>query len=276
MPYPGHDIVASFKLEKPISVLEDNIAQLEADILDEIEVPSTKVVVLSLEDSFGSNVTDVIFGVDSESKYSSLSSTTQSLIQASFRVSELIYQPYKFKRSTVAPPATVQDICSAGCWDYSLQAEAEAHSLGESPAPASAPITHSSPSPIPPPPPRTRSCPPLSVKGPAPKISATPPVKSGARPPGCRFGLKGQQRGKTPEASSVAPAAAPKISPHFSIPPPHPQGNHRHLLFIRFLLLVLFRMLFLPNVHPPSVSEADPEPPDRSQPFAPSPSPCEY
>lgn len=41
--FPGHDIVASFMLEKPVSLLEDHTLQLEDEILDEISVSGTKV-----------------------------------------------------------------------------------------------------------------------------------------------------------------------------------------------------------------------------------------
>lgn len=42
-----HDIVASFKLKKPVSLLEDNILQLEEDIFNEIDYPTIKVLALS-------------------------------------------------------------------------------------------------------------------------------------------------------------------------------------------------------------------------------------
>lgn len=41
--FPGHDIVASFMLEKPVSFVNDNILQLADDIFDEISVSHTKV-----------------------------------------------------------------------------------------------------------------------------------------------------------------------------------------------------------------------------------------
>lgn len=41
--YPDHGIVASFNVLKPLSLLEDNILQLENDILEEIGLPHTKV-----------------------------------------------------------------------------------------------------------------------------------------------------------------------------------------------------------------------------------------
>lgn len=41
--FPGHDIVASFMLEKPTSFVKDNILQLADDIFDEISVSHTKV-----------------------------------------------------------------------------------------------------------------------------------------------------------------------------------------------------------------------------------------
>lgn len=43
---PDHYIVASFNLSKPVSLLEDNILQLEDNIFDEIVAPSTKVLAL--------------------------------------------------------------------------------------------------------------------------------------------------------------------------------------------------------------------------------------
>lgn len=44
--FPDHHIVASFNLSKPVSLLEDNILQLEDNIFDEIIAPSTKVLAL--------------------------------------------------------------------------------------------------------------------------------------------------------------------------------------------------------------------------------------
>lgn len=41
--FPGHDIVASFMLEKPVMFVNDNILQLADDIFDEISVSHTKV-----------------------------------------------------------------------------------------------------------------------------------------------------------------------------------------------------------------------------------------
>lgn len=48
--YPDHYIVASFNLWKPVSLLEDNILQLENDIFDEIVAPSIKVSALFFSD----------------------------------------------------------------------------------------------------------------------------------------------------------------------------------------------------------------------------------
>lgn len=45
--FAGHDIVASFIVNKSVSVLEDNILQLTEEIFDEIEAPSTKVPISS-------------------------------------------------------------------------------------------------------------------------------------------------------------------------------------------------------------------------------------
>ncbi|KAB5551644.1 hypothetical protein DKX38_008955 [Salix brachista] len=79
-----HDIVASFLVNKSASLLEDNILKLQDDIFDEMNVPNTKVVVLSLEPFAGSNITKVMFGVDPLQNDSKISSTDQSLIRGLF------------------------------------------------------------------------------------------------------------------------------------------------------------------------------------------------
>lgn len=82
--FKDHEIVASFNLMKPVSLLQDNILQLEEDIFAEINIPS-EVVVLSLEPLQGSNTTRVVFAVDPEEKNSKLSETAESLIRGSFK-----------------------------------------------------------------------------------------------------------------------------------------------------------------------------------------------
>ncbi|XP_073043191.1 uncharacterized protein [Primulina eburnea] len=75
--YEGHDIVASFMLKKAASFLEDYITLLEDDIFDEMSFLTTKVEIISLESSAGSDLTKVVFAVESDV-------TTQSLIKDSF------------------------------------------------------------------------------------------------------------------------------------------------------------------------------------------------
>ncbi|KAK8689016.1 hypothetical protein V6N13_087747 [Hibiscus sabdariffa] len=82
--FKDHDIVASFKVEKPVSFLGDNIVQLENDIFDEIGFPTSKVVILSLEPLNEPNVTKVVFGVDPDARYSKISPTAESLTRSSF------------------------------------------------------------------------------------------------------------------------------------------------------------------------------------------------
>lgn len=82
--YKGHTIVARFTLKKTAAYLKDNVEQLETDIYYELEAARTKVTVLSLESLPGSNETDVVFGVDPESKHSSIAPAELSLIRASF------------------------------------------------------------------------------------------------------------------------------------------------------------------------------------------------
>ncbi|KAK4377869.1 hypothetical protein RND71_004165 [Anisodus tanguticus] len=80
--FRGHDIVASFMLEKPASLMEEYTVQLEDDIFDEISVSNTKVEIISLESIAGSNITRVVFAVDSDSKNTRISPTALSLVRS--------------------------------------------------------------------------------------------------------------------------------------------------------------------------------------------------
>lgn len=82
--YRGHDIVATFDVERPVSLLEDNIKQLQTDIFEEFPIPSIKVDILSLEPLSGSNRTKVVFGLDPDAADSEIPSTYVSLIRSSF------------------------------------------------------------------------------------------------------------------------------------------------------------------------------------------------
>ncbi|MCE3049371.1 hypothetical protein HAX54_044720 [Datura stramonium] len=84
--YKGHDIVASFMLEKPVSFVKDNILQLADDIFDELSVSHTKVKIISLENIAESNITEVIFAVDSEVKNGRVSLTALSLVWSEFEI----------------------------------------------------------------------------------------------------------------------------------------------------------------------------------------------
>ncbi|RDX63918.1 hypothetical protein CR513_57587, partial [Mucuna pruriens] len=80
----GHDIVASFIVNKSVSLLEDNKLQLANEIFDEIDAPSSKVAILFLYALPGPNKTRVVFSVDPDDKYTEMSSAVISLIKASF------------------------------------------------------------------------------------------------------------------------------------------------------------------------------------------------
>ncbi|PIA28451.1 hypothetical protein AQUCO_06900015v1 [Aquilegia coerulea] len=54
---------ASFRLQKPVSLLVPHTKTLEDDIMDEIGLPKTKVSILSIHQAATSNWTDVVFGV---------------------------------------------------------------------------------------------------------------------------------------------------------------------------------------------------------------------
>nr|DAD24564.1 TPA_asm: hypothetical protein HUJ06_026028 [Nelumbo nucifera] len=56
-------VQASFRLQKPVSVLVHHLQTLESDILGEIGVPNTMVSILSMHQSIASNCTNVVFGL---------------------------------------------------------------------------------------------------------------------------------------------------------------------------------------------------------------------
>ncbi|KAK4272409.1 hypothetical protein QN277_020973 [Acacia crassicarpa] len=98
--YKDHDIVATFVVGKPVSLLQDNILQLEQDIFEETGVPFTKVVILSLDPYPGTNVTKVVFAFDPDGEYSEMSSAAVSLIRSSFE-SLVIRQSFLYLASNL-------------------------------------------------------------------------------------------------------------------------------------------------------------------------------
>ncbi|XP_021749272.1 uncharacterized protein LOC110715008 [Chenopodium quinoa] len=80
--YRGHTIVASFRLKRPVSFVEDNIEELEGGIYEDFGAANAKVAILSKESS-GLNSTDIVFAIDPVFK-NSISSAQLSLIRASF------------------------------------------------------------------------------------------------------------------------------------------------------------------------------------------------
>ncbi|KAF7146151.1 hypothetical protein RHSIM_Rhsim04G0117900 [Rhododendron simsii] len=108
--FGDHDMVASFMLKKPVSLLQDNILQLEGDIFDEIEAPTIKVSaveILSLKPVSGSNFTTVVFAVVPDEKNTRVSSTIQSLIRASF-VSLVQQYPLRLNASLFGEPSSFE------------------------------------------------------------------------------------------------------------------------------------------------------------------------
>ncbi|XP_023543451.1 uncharacterized protein LOC111803332 [Cucurbita pepo subsp. pepo] len=83
-PYRGHDILATFNVERPVSLLRDNVEQLQTDIFEEFPIPSIKVDVLYLDSLSGSNCTKVVFSLDSDTDDSEISQTYLSLIRSTF------------------------------------------------------------------------------------------------------------------------------------------------------------------------------------------------
>ncbi|XP_077242604.1 uncharacterized protein LOC143883130 [Tasmannia lanceolata] len=80
----GAHILASFKLQKPVSLLNANRLKLETDVFDEIAVPNTTVLVTSLEPLAGSNWTNVVFGVWPYGENSTISLPSLSLLRDTF------------------------------------------------------------------------------------------------------------------------------------------------------------------------------------------------
>ncbi|KAF6149465.1 hypothetical protein GIB67_017003 [Kingdonia uniflora] len=81
--FKGHSVVASFKLQRPESMLNANIRQLEYDIFEELGIPDSTVAVISLQPLAGSNSTNVVFAIV-PSTYPRISSASLSLLRASF------------------------------------------------------------------------------------------------------------------------------------------------------------------------------------------------
>lgn len=80
----GADIVASFRLQKTVFQQNANIPQLQYDIFDEIGVPNSLVMVMSLEPLTVLNMTNVVFGIWPYPKNSTISATGLSILKSSF------------------------------------------------------------------------------------------------------------------------------------------------------------------------------------------------
>ncbi|XP_065019375.1 uncharacterized protein LOC135645176 [Musa acuminata AAA Group] len=78
------EVVASFRLQKPVALLNANIGKLQFDIFEEIGVPDSSVAVIYLEPLGGSNWTNVVFGVWPYPRNSTLSTTGLSILRESF------------------------------------------------------------------------------------------------------------------------------------------------------------------------------------------------
>ncbi|PPS10652.1 hypothetical protein GOBAR_AA09996 [Gossypium barbadense] len=263
--FKDHDIVASFKVEKPVSFLGDNILQLENDIFDEIGFPTSKVVILSLEPLTESNVTNVVFGVDPDARYSKISPTSLSLIKSSFEYlvihqaslsltkslfgDSYFFEVLKFPGGiTVIPPQSaflLQKVqihfnftLNFSIYQIQLYFDELRSQLKSGLHLAPNEVRHNK-----------------------------------ANPPGSQHGNK-RIKGKPREEPNLAPAATPKVSPHHSAVPPnvHPSALAPKPKPITYLAPTSSP---LPNVafahaKPPSKSEPNKEDPDRIPSVSPS------
>ncbi|XP_078442963.1 uncharacterized protein LOC144712527 [Wolffia australiana] len=80
----GSDIVASFQLQRPRSLLEANVSQLRHDIFEEIGVPNSSVNIISLDPLAASNWTNVVFGIWPYPRNSNISSVGLSILRSTF------------------------------------------------------------------------------------------------------------------------------------------------------------------------------------------------
>ncbi|XP_042467871.1 uncharacterized protein LOC122051024 isoform X1 [Zingiber officinale] len=78
------DIIASFKLQKSLSMLNTNLPRLQLDIFEEIGVPNSWVSIISLEPISDTNWTTVVFGVLPYPSTAMISSTALSILRSSF------------------------------------------------------------------------------------------------------------------------------------------------------------------------------------------------
>lgn len=81
--FRGAYVVASFRVQKPVSMLNANIEKLRYDIFEEIGIPNTTVAVISLEPLGRLNWTNVVFGIWPDPK-STISSTWLSILRRNF------------------------------------------------------------------------------------------------------------------------------------------------------------------------------------------------
>ncbi|KAL8191782.1 hypothetical protein R6Q57_028513 [Mikania cordata] len=101
--YKGHDIVATFMIQKSLSLLQDNFPRLRGDIFDEI-----RVVILIAENNDESNRTKVIFGVDPDEYNSKISSYARSLVRDSFVSLVLKQSPLHLTESLFGEPSSFE------------------------------------------------------------------------------------------------------------------------------------------------------------------------
>ncbi|KAI3801269.1 hypothetical protein L1987_29373 [Smallanthus sonchifolius] len=106
--YKGHDIVATFMIQKPLSLLQDDFPWLGGDIFDEIRVPTTKVVILTAERNDIANTTKVIFAVDPDEYNSKFSSYARSLVRDSFVSFTLKQPPLHLTESLFGEPSSFE------------------------------------------------------------------------------------------------------------------------------------------------------------------------
>ncbi|GAB4847826.1 hypothetical protein Ancab_026887 [Ancistrocladus abbreviatus] len=120
-------VKAYFRLQKPVAQLIAYVDQLEDELFEEVGVPDTKVVVLSLHQSGASNWTDAIFGVLPDPTNAPMNPVSLSLLKSSLielflqqtnlTLNESIFgQPSSFELIKVTGGITVIPVQPASTW----------------------------------------------------------------------------------------------------------------------------------------------------------------
>ncbi|KAL3538561.1 hypothetical protein ACH5RR_001927 [Cinchona calisaya] len=107
-------VQAYLTLQRPVAQLVPHINELEYDIFEEIGVPSTKVMILSMHKAGVSNVTDVVFGILPDQLNISINPVFLSLLKLSFIELFLQQSNLTLTNTTFGQPSSFEILRFAG------------------------------------------------------------------------------------------------------------------------------------------------------------------